>query len=377
MDKMIILAVAMAAMAGLVSLGCESGSDPAAADGDSDSDSDSDSDTDTDGDSDSDADGDSDSDGDADSDGDTDVCDEQDFAIEYTPARLMILLDNSGSMDSGGIFTDTKWVQAQDALTTLLGAWEGLGAIEFGFDVFPDFECSGFCCDVSHAVVADCEVDAEGDLIDLISTAPAPPGEFDTPLCDGMDMFNDPTYAPGFTGGDADKYLLVVSDGQEECNGSGYAEKCGSAPGYAGAATIVGDLLAAGIKTFVVGFGSGVDATQLNVIAANGGTSQTSYIVATDGAALQSAMESIASEVVSCEYAIDEPDASADPDQVNFYFDDEVVGYDEDCLDGSGWTWGDDEHTIVIFCEEACDLLQSGDVDVVSARFGCPTEVIE
>jgi len=361
MRKSWLFAVALSAW---VPAGCESESEVGAG-GDPGSDSDGD------------ADSDSDSDGDGDSDSDTDVCDEQSFSIQFTPTRLMILLDNSGSMDSGGIFADSKWVQAQDALTTLLAAWDGLAQTEFGFDVFPDFECSGFCCDVSHAVVADCTLGAEQDLIDLIGAAPPPPGEFDTPLCDGMDVFNDPAYAPGFTGGDGAKYLLVVSDGQEECNGGGYTEKCGSAPGYPGAVAIVGDLLTSGIKTFVVGFGSGVDATQLNVIAASGGTGYPNYLVASDGAQLQAALESIAAEVVSCEYAIDEPAATADPDQVNFYFDEEVVGYDEDCQDGAGWTWGNDDHTLVVFCDEACQELQSGEVEEVSAKFGCPTAVIE
>jgi len=331
------------------------------------------SDTDTD----SDSDADSGADSDSDSDSDSDVCDEQDFSIEYNPTRLMILLDNSGSMDSGGLGQDTKWVQAKKALITLLNTWSGTGQIEFGFDVFPDFECSGFCCDVSHPVVEDCKLNNEANLISIIQNAPAPPGEFDTPLCDGMDMFNNSSYAQRFTAPGANRYLLVVSDGQEECNGAAYTEKCGSAPAYAGAVTIVSNLLSNGIKTFVIGFGSGVDPTQLNVIAREGETGFDNYFIATNQAQLQQAFESIASSVLSCEFTLDEPDATADPDKVNFYFDDVVVPYDEDCAQDTGWSWTDDAHKSVTFCEASCRKIQDGEVDTVSAKFGCPSVPID
>jgi hypothetical protein len=348
---------------------CESGQEV----GSGGTDSDADADTDADGDADTDADGDGDADGD-----DTDtVCDEQDFEVEYDPTRLMILLDNSGSMDSGGIFTDTKWEQAKAALTTLLDTWDGSGQIVFGFDVFPDFECSGFCCDVSHPVVADCGDYTEAELSALIGGADAPPGEFDTPLCDGMDRFNDPTYAPAFSEVDAPRYLLVVSDGNEECNGGGYTEMCGSAPSYLGAVDVVTDLLDNGIKTFVIGFGSGADPTQLNVIASNGGTDFPTYFDAADGVELQAAFELIAASVVSCTYGVDEPAATADPENVNFFFDGEVVPWDPDCEYGVGWTWTDDTHTEVLFCDEACAQLQGGEVDEVSAVFGCPSVGME
>ena len=85
----------------------------------------------------------------------------------------------------------------------------------------------------------------------------------------------------------------------------------------------------------------------------------------------------MAGAIVSCSFEIEEPDATADPDNVNFYFDDVVVPYDEDCAAGTGWTWANEDNTEVLFCEEACAELQGGGVEVVSARFGCPTIVVE
>lgn len=367
MDKAMRAALlSILAAAGLSA--CESGSDSEAG-GDGDADADSDSDTD------GDADSDSDGDADADADSDTDVCYETEFTVQNQPAALMILLDNSGSMDSG--FGETKWEKAKTALTALLSEYAGTGKIMFGFDVFPDFECSGFCCDVTHPVVSDCAPDNEEALIDAITAAPAPPGEFDTPLCGGMDAFNDPGYAPGLFAAEGPRYLLVVSDGQEECNGGDFPETCGSAPSYPGAVATVEELLGNGISTFVIGFGAGVDAQQLNVIAAAGGTPYDTYFVATDTVGLETAFAEIAASVVSCEYVLEYPDDEVDPEEVNFYFDGELVYQDPDCAEGVGWTWVDPEQTTVLFCDEACAELKSGEEIVISATFGCPTQSIE
>ena len=91
---------------------------------------------------------------------------------------------------------------------------------------------------------------------------------------------------------------------------------------------------------------------------------------------LTTALNQIASSVVSCVYEIDtEETDDVDFDEVNFYFDDEVVYWDEDCTQGIGWRWVDDEKSAVEFCDQACDQLQAGDVDNISATFGCPTEI--
>jgi hypothetical protein len=137
-------------------------------------------------------------------------------------------------------------------------------------------------------------------------------------------------------------------------------------------------LLAAGIKTITVGYGDNADEEALDAIAAAGGTEFDEYLPAVDSEALQDALETVGGSIISCIFEIDEPDASADPDNVNFYFDDEVVPYDEDCAAGVGWTWVDPpDNTMIEFCEEACNELQGGLVDEVSAKFGCPTVGIE
>ena len=107
----------------------------------------------------------------------------------------------------------------------------------------------------------------------------------------------------------------------------------------------------------------------------HGGTEFTDYLIAEDEASLEAALNSIANTVYSCVFDIDEPDASANPDLVNFYFEGEIVYYVDDCSQGDGWTWHNDEHTKVEFCGAACDMLKDGLVDVITATFGCDTIV--
>jgi hypothetical protein len=353
--------------------GCESSESAAKNNGgDSDSDSDSDSDTDTDSDSDTD----SDTDTDTNSDSDT-ICDEQNFQIELAPVRLMILQDMSFSMADPEVANPTNWSHAKPALETLLNEWMG-EQIEFGFDIFPDGSNGPLQgCLVDDPVQIDCGPGNETAIISYINDNT--PNGNSTPLYCGMENFLDPTYAPTFVAPEAASYQLIVSDGADLC-GEGC---CTGIFNPACIATedefiaLTQDLLAADIMTFVIGFGSGVDEGQLNAIAANGGTDFTDYLYAEDQASLEDALDAIAAAVVSCVYNIDEPEASADPDNVNFFFDDEIVYYDEDCAVGEGWTWVDEDHTQVEFCDEACQQLQDGLVTEISAVFGCPTEIIE
>ena len=59
------------------------------------------------------------------------VCDEQDFRVHHELVRVMLLLDQSSSMQG------SKWAQATDALTELLQN-DAFYDMHFGLDAFPD-----------------------------------------------------------------------------------------------------------------------------------------------------------------------------------------------------------------------------------------------
>ncbi len=357
---------------------CEGGEDDAGWAPTAGGDADTDTDTDTDGDSDSDADGDGDGDSDGDMDGDSDgdgddqdggtdddVCDKWNIDIELAPARMMILQDVSGSMTEG---TPTKWQQAKQAL---IGMFNNFNLnLEFGFDKFPN----NALCGVGQPVVSDCAQDNAANIVGAINNI-SPVGG--TPLYVAMKRFTDQSYAPNFLSPDATSYLLVVSDGTDTCgiNGNPYAAQGATAQQLA---SITSELLTNHeIQTFVIGFGAGADPAQLNAIATAGGTSMTNYIDAQNQQQLEQALNTIGSSAVSCVYDIGEQDDNdVDMDEVNFYFDDNVVGYDEACDKETGWTWANDEKSRVEFCQAACDELQSGDVEKIEATFGCKQAVV-
>ena len=77
--------------------------------------------------------------------------------------------------------------------------------------------------------------------------------------------------------------------------------------------------------------------------------------------------------IIKCAFKVENIDVTADPNLVNMYFDDTLIRYDQDCANGSGWTWTSDSYDELKFCQEACDLVNSGQVDNVHATFGCAT----
>lgn len=346
-------------------------------DNDTDGDSDGDGDADSDGDSDSDGDGDVDGDGDGDADGDGDLCAEQDFNIERTIVRMMILLDASGSMQGA------KWQQATAAVKSVLNKYDFM--IDFGFDSFPNM---GNQCFVNSPIIADCAKENAQNIIQKMGAIQVNP-IMATPLGCAMKNFMKPAYAPVFGEKHFPSYLLVVSDGVDDCglqcanpmvNFTNIMSKKVFPPDYIEITTsLLNDY---GIKTFVIGFGQGANPEDLNAIAESGGTSRKTFIDAADQASLEKSMGKIAGTVVSCVFEVaEQDDTKVDLNKTNLYTIDkdskkEVIGYDEGCAKGKGWTWTNDKKNTVELCEETCTKLKDGTARGISATFGCPTVMV-
>jgi len=318
-----------------------------------------DGDTDTDGDNDADADGDNDADGDGDA---SDICDQQDFNIEFKPARIMILLDNSSSMTetlSGG---QTKQAQAKQAVITLVSdpanqdKW-------FGLDIFPD---QGNC-GTSLAPPVTIALNNNQKIVDYVTNTYSPNGS--TPLWGALNYYNNQAHATasGLYDPTVNGYIIVVTDGTDTCfNGLNVTLQI---------TNVVKALVSQyNIKSFAIGFGSGVTASELNAIAKNGGTPITSYLQANNQQQLLDAFAKVAKEAVSCRFQIAASDKDIDPNKVNFYFDGTVVPQDPN--NKEGWNWVDSQKTTVEFYGKYCEELQAGTVKKVSATFGCPTVVV-
>ena len=352
-------------------------------DADSDADTDSDTDTDTDGDSDTDTDADGDTDSDADggdpdggdpdggdTSGGTEECGEWELSIAFVPSRLMLLQDLSSSMGEGN---PTKWSQAQTALMGLLDKFGFSNMLAFGFDVFPDRRD----CHAEDPLVMDCAPSNGQAIFEILSRLEL---SRSTPLFMAMQNFTNPSYAPVFSQADIDTYLVVVSDGMDSCGfepgGSGWQNNVGATDLANITQTL---LLDHGIMTMAIGFGDDADPEQLNAIAENGGTPYSTYFTAGNSTELEAVFNEIAGFAIQCEFRID-PTATGttaiDKDKVNFYFDGETVPMDEGCAAGTGWEWTDTSQTEVRFCDEACGRIKAGEVQDISATFGCDTVVV-
>ena len=312
-----------------------------------------DTDTDTDTDGDSDVDSDSDSDSDTDTDTDTEqVCDEQNIPIS-NKTRVLILQDHSSSMAGG------NWDIARNAIYSLLSTFAD-SSLEFGLVTLPDPTISG--CYVDAPVVVDCGPDNETTISDALAGMTTVSM---TPLYDALHNFVDPDYAPGCTGTTYPQYILLVADGEDSCSSMMVSDFV----------SLTSLLVEMGIKVIVIGFNAVWDSEQLNAIAANGGTAFTTYLIAENEPELVEALNTIGSAIIDCTWTIEDPVATADPDLVNFYFDDVLIPMDEDCSSGSGWRWANDEHTQVEFCPDSCDQIKNNEVDMITAKFGCDTVI--
>jgi hypothetical protein len=315
------------------------------------------------------------------------VCDEQDFDLHHEIVRIMILLDQSSSMEG------SPWRGATDALEELLGN-PAFADMYFGLDAFPDGYPGGWTdCNSGMLPCMSCRDDECGTLFppqvpvninylsapDIIAhmNDPAYP-QFCTftPLVNQLAYYDTgpgATEAPEIYADDSDNYLVVVSDGEDT--------GCFDGDPVSALRTHTASILSThDIKSIAIGFGStsGEMAAELNAIAGAGGTAYTTFLEAEDGAALAAALESIASSVITCRYVLDAVEPTADPEQVNFYLDGEVVRMDPACTEttGEGWHWADAEHTTVEFCGPHCTAIRGGTIGTITATFGCPTILI-
>ena len=276
------------------------------ADADTDTDADSDTDADADTDTDADADTDSDSDGDADtgeggedldSDGlvDSDVCHDVTSEITEVPTRVMLLEDKSQSMEE-----QDKWNLAKNAIEGMVREFNQ--DIEFGIDLFPiSATILDLTCEVGESVLLDVAL-VNSDAIMSILDGQTPGGE--TPLYLAMMNFTEANYAPIFLNGEAQSYLVIISDGEDTCGGEtipidlglGIPIELPVAATTEQLTDVTSELLINhDIKTIVIGFGDGINSDQLNAIAAQGGTEFTEYLNASNGDELADALKSIAS----------------------------------------------------------------------------------
>lgn len=274
-------------------------------------------------------------------------CGGDEYIAEAVPPNVLIVLDRSGSMngDVGGM---SKYQIAQTAISNLLTTYGN--TVRFGLALYPsDNDCG------SANVNVNVDLNTASAINSAISATP-PVSSALTPIGDSLDALIN--YA-GLEDATRENYILLITDGSETCSGDGR--------------TAVTNLVneTPSVRTFVVGFGSGVDESALNDMAQNGMTALPGgppyYYQADDAASLNQALDDIGGAVLSCTYVLDQVPENAD---FFVYFDDSPIG--EDAVDG--WTYDAGTNTVT-FSGAACDALRTGSVADLVIVHNCPVDV--
>jgi hypothetical protein len=263
---------------------------------------------------------------------------------------MMIVLDRSGSMSEG-----RRWQPSVSAIKSVIQQLQS--QIAFGLAMFPAPPA-----DPSMVVNDTLQCFSAPDpqmCLDMIDLQACAPGGIITPIAidnaDEISQVLDQTMPAGGTptpetlqtlvtefanqSVDPDaippvKYILLVTDGQPTCP---VGEGMDVTPEDVNASNAAVDALtAAGVRTYVIGYdtntpGNEALAMVLDGFAQRGGTGDTQHRPVEDEASLLAVLQSIASELVSCTYVLDNP--PRDPAYVRVLLDGTQINLD----DPNGW----------------------------------------
>ena len=294
-------------------------------------------------------------------------CGGQLLDLTYVPPNLLLVLDRSCSMRTNLTGTQTsKWSAAVAALTSVLGTYST--DVRWGLTMFPDTTNNSCSQDAIPLPVANNNAAPISTLLDA-ALATTDPNYPDGPCVTNIDTgITQAATDPALADATHKSYVMLISDGAQA--------GCDLAGGDAGTETAIGNLFTMrDVATFVVGFGSGTDAAQLNTFAIAGGkplAGATKYYQADTAAQLDQAFQSIAGLVVSCDYTVNPPPPDLAQTYV-FYENTELVPRDP--THAAGWDYDPVTMTLTMY-GSYCDRLKSKVVDDVDVVFGCPTPPI-
>ncbi len=281
------------------------------------------------------------------------TCDEV-TPIEIVPAfppDMLLVVDKSGSMDRDlDNSNDHKWTVMRTALNDVVGRFQA--GINFGLMLYPlDDDCDPGIVEVGVAP-------GSGGSIQSLLAANDPDGNTPThsSLQGALAYYNSIPVNPG------GRFVLLATDGQPNCTRSAEDKSVDA----------IAALNAAGIATFVLGFGDGVAEDTLQDMAEAGGTS--AFYKANSPAELAASLDAIADELAlpPCTLALTE--TPPDADDLAVYFDDAAIPRSPSQQDG--WDYDAASNSINLF-GTACETLQSGAVDNVRVDYGCGGPIVQ
>ena len=286
------------------------------------------------------------------------ACGSQKAGATAIPPNMLITLDRSCSM-TAKVGTQTKWQIAVSALNTMLTKFSG--KIRFGFTMFPDLvkpDCDQGVIPFEPAVGNEPKIAAVLKA-SLIATDPNFP---DGPCVTNIDTaLLQSSLSTALKDKSRGAFVLLVTDGAQSagCTGNG---------GDVGSEKTIADMLKAGIKTAVIGFGAEVDVAQLDKFAVAGGlpsAGATKFYKAEDAASLDKILSTLAGAALGCTYTLDK--VPPDPTKIVVFFDG-TKSVPKDMT--NGWTYDAATNTIT-FHGTSCNDLKNEVVKTLDIVLGC------
>lgn len=308
---------------------------------------------------------------------DDNVCDQISIQARPNAPDVLIVLDRSSSMVGQG--ANDKWNPSVAAVKSL--TQELHEGVNFGLMLFP---APGARAGVAQGILGGLGLGAINTL--LPEDTGCAPGKVVVPLklenagpiSEALDrggpagLAYTPTAASleialeSLTNVCADcaerpAYVLLVTDGEPTCT---TGTSMGSQADVDATNAAIDKLMAADIKTYVVGYGTAANpaaAAAMTSFAEHGGTGE--YIPVENGDQLSTELRSIAGSLVSCEYELNQD--VEDPQLVRVVIDGETL------ILNQGWRL---EGRKVIL-EGACDKIKDARVHSVQIKKDCVPEI--
>jgi hypothetical protein len=283
------------------------------------------------------------------------ACGGQEAKVDPVPPNMLLVVDRSCSMTDIVVGTSTKWDIAVGAINKM--TTDFAGQIRFGLTLFPDKVTPNCQQDkIPIPVAPGNEMAIQTKMTAALQKANPlfPSGPCVTNIQTGMAQA---ATEPAFLDPDRASYAVLITDGKETCGSDATTEQI-----------IQTMFQMAGVPTFVIGFGAGVDPAQMDKFAIAGGVPSSGankYYDASDQASLDMALSTIAKSTLSCTYSL----ATVPPNPTDiFVFFDNVTEVKRDIM--NGWEYDATKNQIV-FYGPACDSLKNGIVKDLDIVFGC------
>lgn len=284
--------------------------------------------------------------------GEPEVCETLEVVARPEPPKVMVVLDRSGSM------AGEPWDQAISAIDGLLTSYPEL---LFGLAMYPavgeELSCNAGSVSVSSSTGTQAKI--HDVLFADASRAIKDYGY--TPTAGTLEVARKALIPP--PDDRAERFVLLVTDGQPNCNVAGPEKHSPDVPATLSA---LDALLADKVKTFVVGYRTEQFASVMNDMAKHGGTGK--HYPVEDAATLSAAFGEVASSFAPCTFALDEQPPGAEFVRVLLDGQELTLGADGFSLDPNG---------TVTLGAKSCGIMRDGSEHAIKVLVECePVRVI-